>query len=121
MSSWMLREAEEAPRAVERLLRENEAEVRSLAAFLRRRPPALALTVARGSSDHAAHYAKYLLETRLLWPSLSVAPSVLTLYGARPRVPLPGLLWPLAKAGRARTWWRWCGPTGGRGSSPWPW
>jgi glucosamine--fructose-6-phosphate aminotransferase (isomerizing) len=101
MSSWMLREAEEAPRAVERLLRENEAEVRSLAAFLRRRPPALALTVARGSSDHAALYAKYLLETRLLWPTLSVAPSVLTLYGARPRVPLPGLLLAFSQSGES--------------------
>jgi glucosamine--fructose-6-phosphate aminotransferase (isomerizing) len=101
MSSWMLREAEEAPRAVERLLRENEAEVKGLAAFLRRRPPALVLTAARGSSDHAALYAKYLLETRLLWPTLSVAPSVLTLYGARPRVPLPGLLLAFSQSGES--------------------
>jgi glucosamine--fructose-6-phosphate aminotransferase (isomerizing) len=101
MSSWMLREAEEAPRAVERLLRENEAEVKGLAAFLRRRPPALTLTAARGSSDHAALYAKYLLETRLLWPTLSVAPSVLTLYGARPRVPLPGLLLAFSQSGES--------------------
>ncbi|WP_053766988.1 SIS domain-containing protein [Thermus aquaticus] len=101
MSSWMLREAEEAPRVVERLLRENEAEVKGLAAFLRRRPPALTLTAARGSSDHAALYAKYLLETRLLWPTLSVAPSVLTLYGARPRVPLPGLLLAFSQSGES--------------------
>ncbi len=97
----MLREAEEAPKVVERLLKENEAEVRGLAAFLRRRPPALVLTVARGSSDHAALYAKYLLETRLLWPVLSLAPSVLTLYGARPRVPWPSLLLAYSQSGES--------------------
>jgi glucosamine--fructose-6-phosphate aminotransferase (isomerizing) len=97
----MLQEAEEVPGAVERLLRENEAEVRSLAAFLRRRPPALVLTVARGSSDHAALFAKYLLETRLLWPVLSLAPSVLTLYGARPKVPPPSLLLAFSQSGES--------------------
>ncbi len=97
----MLREAEEAPKAVERLLRENEAEVRSLAAFLRRRPPALVLTVARGSSDHAALYAKYLFEARLEWPVLSLAPSILTLYGARPKAPLPSLLLAYSQSGES--------------------
>jgi glucosamine--fructose-6-phosphate aminotransferase (isomerizing) len=99
--SRMRLEAQEAPQVVERLLRENEGEVRSLAAFLRRRPPALALTVARGSSDHAALFAKYLLEARLLWPVAPVAPSVLTLYRARPRVPLPGLLLAYSQSGES--------------------
>ena len=80
MVSRMRLEAEEAPQVVERLLLENAAEVKDLAAFLRRRPPALVLTAARGSSDHAALFAKYLLEARLGWPTLSLAPSVLTLY-----------------------------------------
>ncbi len=97
----MRREAEEAPRVVERLLRENEGEVRGLAAFLKRRPPALVLTVARGSSDHAALFAKYLLEARLLWPVLSLAPSVLTLYRARPRPPYPALLLAYSQSGES--------------------
>ena len=39
------------------------------------------MTVARGSSDHAATYAKYLLETKMGLITSSCAPSVLTLYG----------------------------------------
>ncbi|WP_038057848.1 SIS domain-containing protein [Thermus amyloliquefaciens] len=101
MASWMRAEAEEAPKVIEHLLRENEAEVRSLARFLRRRPPALTLTVARGSSDHAALFAKYLLEARLEWPVLSLAPSVLTLYRARPRVPFPSLLLAYSQSGES--------------------
>ncbi len=101
MASWMRTEAEEAPKVIERLLRENEGEVRSLARFLRKRPPALTLTVARGSSDHAALFAKYLLEARLEWPVLSLAPSVLTLYRARPRVPFPSLLLAFSQSGES--------------------
>ncbi len=58
---WMLVEALEAPAVVERLFKENEPEARDLARFLRQRPPTFAFTVARGSSDHAATYAQYLL------------------------------------------------------------
>lgn len=97
----MRQEAEEAPQVVERLLRENEAEVKGLAAFLRRRGPALVLTAARGSSDHAALFAKYLLEARLLWPTLSLAPSVLTLYRALPRPPFPSLLLAFSQSGES--------------------
>ncbi|MCS6868321.1 SIS domain-containing protein [Thermus sp.] len=101
MASLLRQETEEAPKVVERLLKENEAEVRSLAAFLRRRPPALVLTAARGSSDFAALYAKYLLEARLFWPVLSLAPSVLTLYRARPKVPYPSLLLAYSQSGES--------------------
>ncbi len=84
--SRMFAEALEAPAAVERLLAENAAEVRSLARFLRRRPPALVQTIARGSSDHAALFGKYLFEVRLGWVTASAAPSVVTVYGARPNL-----------------------------------
>ncbi len=85
-ASLMRAEALEAPAAVERLLAENEAEVRSLARFLRRRPPVMVQTIARGSSDHAALFGKYLFEVRLGWPTASAAPSVVTVYGARPNL-----------------------------------
>lgn len=101
MASHFRLELEEAPQVVERLLRENRKEVEGLAAFLKRRPPALVLTVARGSSDHAALLAKYLLEARLLWPTLSFAPSVLTLYRARPRLPHPALLLAFSQSGES--------------------
>jgi glucosamine--fructose-6-phosphate aminotransferase (isomerizing) len=44
-----------------------------------------ALTVARGSSDHAATYFNYLLLVHAMLPTASIPPSVATLYGRRPR------------------------------------
>lgn len=79
----MLQEAREAPRVLHRQLRENEAVTRALVAALRQRRPPYAVTVARGSSDHACTVLKYALETRLALPVASLGPSVHTLYGAR--------------------------------------
>ena len=42
----------------------------------------MVLTVARGSSDHAATFAKYLIETRARVVTASAAPSVASVYGA---------------------------------------
>lgn len=44
------------------------------------------LTCARGSSDHAATYAKYLIETELGVPVASFAPSIASVYHARQRL-----------------------------------
>jgi glucosamine--fructose-6-phosphate aminotransferase (isomerizing) len=84
MEPLMVQEAREAARVVERLLKENEPEVRSLARFLKRKTPPFALTLARGSSDQAALFAKYLLEARLGLLVAPLAPSVTTLYGQVP-------------------------------------
>src|SRR3954452_8681490 len=48
------------------------------------RRPRFVLLAARGSSDHAALYAKYLVEVRLGLPAGLVSPSAMTVYGARP-------------------------------------
>ena len=40
------------------------------------------ITCARGSSDHAATYAKYLIETRARVLTASAAPSISSVYGA---------------------------------------
>ena len=53
-----------------------------ICAVLRERQPQIVITCARGSSDHAATYAKYLIETRLGIPTASAAPSVTSLYAA---------------------------------------
>lgn len=45
------------------------------------------LTCARGSSDHAAHYLKYLAELRLGLPVCSMGPSIASLYGTRLNLP----------------------------------
>jgi glucosamine--fructose-6-phosphate aminotransferase (isomerizing) len=58
--------------------------IAEVAAEIARRPPRFALLAARGSSDHAALYAKYLIEVLLGLPAGLVSPSTVTLYGARP-------------------------------------
>jgi glucosamine--fructose-6-phosphate aminotransferase (isomerizing) len=59
-------------------------EFRDTAAALARRGHRFVLIAARGSSDHAALYAKYLVEIRLGLPAGLVSPSTMTLYGSRP-------------------------------------
>src|SRR2546423_2260688 len=59
-------------------------EIAEVAQAIARRPPRFALLAARGSSDHAALYAKYLIEVLLGLPAGLVSPSTATLYGARP-------------------------------------
>jgi len=78
--SRMLDEAREAPQAVARQLREDGGRWREFGRLLRERPPASLLTVARGSSDHAAHYAAYLVMARLGRLVTSMPMSLLTLY-----------------------------------------
>ena len=55
-------EAAQSPDAVMRQLSANRRIVAALAARLAASPPPLVITSARGSSDHAATYAKYLME-----------------------------------------------------------
>ena len=63
---------------------EGRAEIARVAATVRARRPRFALLAARGSSDHAALYAKYLIEVLLQLPAGLVSPSTTTLYGAEP-------------------------------------
>lgn len=80
---FMLDEIHEQPQVLERLWREEATAVGRLARRLRmRRPPAVVLA-ARGTSDNAALYGRYLIETHLRIPVSLAAPSVVTLYGAR--------------------------------------
>ena len=79
----MFREAAQAPAAVERLLSANRGAVEALADGLQRRPPRAVVTLGRGSSDHAATYAKYLIETGLGVLTSSGSPSVSSVYEAR--------------------------------------
>jgi glucosamine--fructose-6-phosphate aminotransferase (isomerizing) len=78
----MAQESAEAPRVAADLLARNAEAVHEVAAELRERPPRAVLTCARGSSDHAATYAKYLIETRLGVITASAAPSVSSVYGS---------------------------------------
>lgn len=77
----MFAEAGQAARVVERQLRVNAAPLIALAERLRRSEARIIFTCARGSSDHAATFAKYLFETHLGIPTLSHAPSISSIYG----------------------------------------
>jgi glutamine---fructose-6-phosphate transaminase (isomerizing) len=83
-ASHMLREALEAPQAVARQLERNDDLCRELGARLRRSMPPLVATCARGSSDNAATYAKYLIEISLGCVVASVGPSIRSVYGVAP-------------------------------------
>ncbi len=78
----MAREAHEAPQAVARFLERNHAALSDIGARLRRKPPPVILTSARGSSDHAAGYFKYLTEILTGVPCASIGASVVSVYGA---------------------------------------
>ncbi len=81
--SHMADEAREAPQAVARFLEHNAAALADLGRRLRDRPPPVVLTSARGSSDHAAGYFKYLTEIQLGVPCASIGASVVSVYGAQ--------------------------------------
>lgn len=82
-ASRMAAEAAEAPAAAARLLAADAEGWAALGAALRADPPRQLLSVARGSSDHAAHYLGYLAAARLGRLVASLPMSVVTLYGAK--------------------------------------
>ncbi|MDO8883872.1 SIS domain-containing protein [Pseudotabrizicola sp.] len=77
----MAREVAEIPAAAERFLAQTRPEVTEAAAVMRKLDPSLIVTVARGSSDHAATYLKYAVELLAGVPVASVGPSVASIYG----------------------------------------
>ena len=74
--SLMAQEAAEAPQATERFFAQNAVALHHLGRRLRENPPSVILTSARGSSDHAANYFKYLVEIMLGIPCASIGASV---------------------------------------------
>ena len=98
--SLMVGEARQAPAAVARLLEENAEACRALGARLRAAPPAFAASCARGSSDNAATFAKYLFEIRLGLVTASLGPSVQSVYAAAPRLK-GALFFAVSQSGRS--------------------
>ncbi len=78
----MEQEAGEAAKAVATMLAANRDAFAAIGRRLRASPPAAVVTCARGSSDHAATYAKYLIETMTGTPTASAALSIASLYDA---------------------------------------
>ena len=81
--SVMLQEIAEQPAALEQTIKEESPKIARLGEFLRAREINLIVLVARGSSDNAALFGRYLLEIATGIPVSLSAPSVHTLYGAK--------------------------------------
>jgi glutamine---fructose-6-phosphate transaminase (isomerizing) len=77
----MFQEAASASDAVRAQLQCDADAIAAIGRDLRRLAPRTVITCARGSSDHAATYAKYLIETRAGVLTASAAPSVSSVYG----------------------------------------
>src|SRR5688572_16372289 len=82
--SRMFSEAAQAARVVRSQFEMNAANVRQIGTLLREMNPRAVVTCARGSSDHAATFAKYLIESHTKLLTTSAAPSLSSLYDAQP-------------------------------------
>ncbi|MGW0554518.1 SIS domain-containing protein [Streptomyces sp. NPDC002926] len=77
-------EMAEQPAVLRRILQQGAPKIREVAAAIAARSPRFVLLTARGTSDNAALYAKYLLEIQLGLPCGLTSMSTTTAYGARP-------------------------------------
>jgi glutamine---fructose-6-phosphate transaminase (isomerizing) len=81
--SKMLEEIREQPAALERTLHAERKPIEKLRSLLEREKPRLIMLVARGTSDNAAQFGRYLLEIATGIPVSLAAPSIFTLYQAK--------------------------------------
>jgi glucosamine--fructose-6-phosphate aminotransferase (isomerizing) len=96
----MFREAREASDVVRRQRARNAAVISGFAERLRARPPRAVVTLARGSSDHAATFARYLIETRAGVLTSSASPSVGSIYDSSPNLE-GAILLAISQSGRS--------------------
>jgi glucosamine--fructose-6-phosphate aminotransferase (isomerizing) len=80
----MLQEIREQPVALERTLRSELRGIEKLKSQLAKNPPRLIVLAARGTSDNAAQFGRYLFELLTGIPVSLAAPSVYTLYNKPP-------------------------------------
>src|SRR5579872_5290892 len=88
--SKMLAETREQPEALARTLEEGLKPLGELRRHFESRRPKLVVLVARGTSDNAAQFGRYLIEITTRIPVSLAAPSILTLYGSE--IDLAGVL-----------------------------
>lgn len=82
----MRREILEIPDAAGRLIDASDGQLLAAGRRLRELSPRVVVTVARGSSDHAAGFLKYVTELRTGIPVASLGPSIASIYGAQLRL-----------------------------------
>jgi glutamine---fructose-6-phosphate transaminase (isomerizing) len=80
--SKMLEEIREQPAALDRTLQGELPAIEELRKRLAGNPPRLIVLAARGTSDNAATFGRYLLEILTGIPVSLAAPSIVTLYGS---------------------------------------
>jgi len=80
--SLMLQETEQSPSVVAKLLAAEAATFAEIGRLFENSPWVIT-TAARGSSDHAATFFKYLMEIATGIPVASIGPSVASVYGAK--------------------------------------
>ncbi|WP_175410638.1 SIS domain-containing protein [Streptomyces sp. TRM64462] len=80
----MAAEMAEQPAVLRRILERGAPDIRATAQAIAARAPRFVLLTARGTSDNAALYAKYLLEIRAGLPCGLTSMSTTTAYGAKP-------------------------------------
>ncbi|MBZ5612082.1 MAG: SIS domain-containing protein [Acidobacteriia bacterium] len=80
--SKMLEEIREQPATLERTLQAERKPIQDLRGLLERHQPRLIMLAARGTSDNAAQFGRYLLEITTGIPVTLAAPSIFTLYNA---------------------------------------
>ncbi len=81
--SRMLEEIRQQPEALARTLQEEWSGIENLKESLTQKRPRLIVLAARGTSDNAAQFGRYLLEITTGIPVSLAAPSIATLYQAR--------------------------------------
>jgi glucosamine--fructose-6-phosphate aminotransferase (isomerizing) len=83
MQTHMRQEINEIPEAVARLIDRSASDLAKAGSALRERDPAFLVTIARGSSDHAATFIKYAVELTAGRPVASLGPSLASIYGTK--------------------------------------
>ncbi|WP_338637177.1 SIS domain-containing protein [Spirobacillus cienkowskii] len=80
VTSFMENEVAESPKIIKRQLQNSVTILKEISKRLQLNPPSFVATIARGSSDHAALFAKYAIESQLGIVTTTIAPSIHTIY-----------------------------------------
>jgi glucosamine--fructose-6-phosphate aminotransferase (isomerizing) len=99
--SHMLDEIRQQPDVVRRLVDDQFRSVEALAKEIKRRDIRFAYFAARGTSDNAAIYGKYVLEIQHGLPVALAAPSVFTIYETVPHLDSHALVLGVSQSGAA--------------------
>lgn len=84
--SYMLDEIHQQPEAIRKMVASERETAKNIAEEMKKRSISFGVLAARGTSDNAATYGKYLFEIVNGLPIGLAAPSIYTLYGAKPKM-----------------------------------